>query len=251
MWCPSVRFSPLIETSPLASELDQILDTLQKFDTVAFTSRHGVDSVCDRMEALFGGVTAMLNHFERSGVRIAATANAAEAVRARIGAPPDILAEEEEELADALAATGRRTQARILCPSAAFLNLTAPPVASHAARAMAARGLSVVRAPAYLVRPGDARAHQPELSALAQGAVDVIGLTSAVEVTGTPPTAIHTPTQARLPATSLCPQIPARHSPAPVSVNAGACARVDERDARTRWEESQARSSHLISAAVL
>ncbi len=194
MWCPSVRFSPLIETSPLASELDQILDTLQKFDTVAFTSRHGVDSVCDRMEALFGGVTAMLNHFERSGVRIAATANAAEAVRARIGAPPDILAEEEEELADALAATGRRTQARILCPSAAFLNLTAPPVASHAARAMAARGLSVVRAPAYLVRPGDARAHQPELSALAQGAVDVIGLTSAVEVTGTPPTAIHTPT---------------------------------------------------------
>ncbi len=187
MWCPSVRFSPLIETSPLASELDQILDALQKFDTVAFTSRYSVDSLCDRMEALYGGIPAMVNHLQRSGVRLAATANAAEAVRVRIGTMPDIVADEEEALADALTATGRRSQARILCPSAAFLNITAPPVASHAARAMAARGLSVVRAPAYLVRPGDAHAHQPELSALAQGAVDVIGLTSAVEVARPPP----------------------------------------------------------------
>ena len=182
MWCPSVRFSPLIEASSQALELDQILQSLQKFDAIAFATRHGVDSLCDRMEAIFGGVPAMLRQLERSGVRLAALPAAADAVRARIGSYADIMADDEDSLADALAAGARRPRARVLCPSAAFLNLTAPPAAALAARAIAARGLSAVRVPAYLVRPGDVQAYQPELAALAQGAVDVISLTSAVEV---------------------------------------------------------------------
>jgi uroporphyrinogen-III synthase len=180
MWCPSVRFSPLIETSAQALELDQVLQTLPKFDAIAFASRHGVNSLCDRMEAIFGGAPAMLQQLERSGVRIAALPSAADAVRARLGAPADIVADDEDALAAALAAAGPR--ARVLCPTPAFLNITAPPSAAQAARAVAARGLNAVRAPAYLVRPGDVRAHRPELAALAQGAVDVVSLTSPVEV---------------------------------------------------------------------
>lgn len=185
VWMPTVRYVPLPETNTLASQLDVALLEIASFDIVGFTSRYAMQGFWERMKILYGGMGGALRALDDARVKFATTPTLQTQLRERLDSLSDrILAPDQgsADLSDVLGSTA--SGASVLCVTPAFDELEDPKPLNQTLNKLLQRGLDVTRAPAYLVRAGDPNLYQAELDGLIKGEIDVLGLTSSLEVQG-------------------------------------------------------------------
>lgn len=186
VWMPTVRYVPLPETNTMASQLDVALLDIASFDIVGFTSRYAMQGFWERMKTLYGGMVGALRALDDARVKFATTPALVRELReSLVSLKSDrILASDQgaADLSDVLGSTA--SGASVLCITPAFEELEDPKPLNQTLSKLSARGLDVTRAPAYLVCAGDPNFYKAELEGLMRGDIDVLGLTSSLEVQG-------------------------------------------------------------------
>lgn len=184
MWLPTVRYVPLLETGPLCAQLDLFLMQIHSFDVIGFASRYACPAFWERMQALYGGQDGATRVLEDAGVKFAAPFAFIPQVRDKLSAFKDriIVDETATDLSDVLSTTP--SGASVLCVAPVFEDLPEPKPLELMMNKLSFRGLDVTRAPGYMVCAGDSRLFQRELEELRDGQMDVVGITSQLEVQG-------------------------------------------------------------------
>ena len=180
--CPAVRVSPIPAASDNILQLEMACQDLSTVNAVVLASRWAVEAFAERLCRFHGGAVGARQELERSKVRLAATAAAADPLLQRLGVPPAVQVSDGPagalQLADALAG------AAVLWPAPVYVNISEPQPLRAMEAALTARGAALQRVGAYMVRPGDGAQARAELELLRAGEVSVLALTSALEVQG-------------------------------------------------------------------
>lgn len=172
-------FMPVIETSPLEdfTVLDEHLRKINTYDSIAFTSRNGIDAVSKRMRELKMD-TSLLQQ-----IHLCAIGKDAELLEA-LGAEVDVIPEEPSptgiirELAKISDIEGKN----ILIPASEVIGIPEPDVIPNFVAGLEKLGMNVTRISAYQTRSLDKEIYNVELELIRQGKVDVIAFSSSAEI---------------------------------------------------------------------
>ncbi|TWH43059.1 uroporphyrinogen-III synthase [Dulcicalothrix desertica PCC 7102] len=172
-------FMPVIETSPLEdfTILDEHLRKINTYDSIAFTSRNGIDAVSKRMRELKMD-TSLLQQ-----IHLCAIGKDAELLEA-LGAEVDVIPEEPSptgiirELAKISDIEGKN----ILIPASEVIGIPEPDVIPNFVAGLEKLGMNVTRVTAYQTRSLDKEIYNVELELIRQGKVDVIAFSSSAEI---------------------------------------------------------------------
>lgn len=185
VWMPSARYLPLPETGVLSAQLDVALLELHSFDIIGFASRYAVHGFWERLTTLYGGETGAYRVISEARVKFAAVPALGMLLRDKLSAFKDRIIpayDDAQDLAEVLASTS--SGAAVLCLAPVFEDFEEPKALEHMLNKLTYRGLDVTRAPAYQIRAGDELQYKQELQLLRDREIDVLGLTSALEVQG-------------------------------------------------------------------
>lgn len=172
-------FMPVIETSPLEdfTELDEHLAKINTYDSIAFTSRNGIDAVSKRMRELKMDTSVLQQ------IHLCAIGKDAELLEA-LGAEVDIIPEEPSptgiirELAKISDISGKN----ILVPTASVVGIPEPDVIPNFVTGLEELGMNVTRITVYQTRSLNKDIYDVELDLIRSGKVDVIAFSSSAEV---------------------------------------------------------------------
>ncbi|BAZ09673.1 uroporphyrinogen-III synthase [Calothrix sp. NIES-4071] len=172
-------FMPTIETNILEdfTVLDEHLAKINTYDSIAFTSRNGIDAVSQRMRKLKID-TSMLQQ-----VHLSAIGKDAELLET-LGAEVDVVPTEPSptgiihELAKISDIAGKN----ILVPVPEVIGIPEPDVIPNFLAGLSDLGMNVTPVIAYQTRSLDKSMYNVELDLIRQGKVDVIAFSSSAEV---------------------------------------------------------------------
>jgi len=186
VWMPTVRYIPLPEEGLLTSQLDAALLELSSFDVVAFATKYSVLGFWERLTTIYGSPEGAQRVVSEAKVKFATVPVLSALLRDKLSLCSDrIIAADvgASDLSDVLAFTS--SGAAVLCVAPVFGDgFEDPKPLTQMLNKLSFRRLDVTRAPGYIVKPGSANEFQKELQWLRNGDVDVLGLTSALEVKG-------------------------------------------------------------------
>jgi uroporphyrinogen-III synthase len=185
VWMPTARYLPLPETGVLSAQLDVALLELHAFDVIGFASRYAVHGFWERLTTLYGGELGACRVISEARVKFAAVPSLSKLLRDKLSAFKDRIIpayDDAQDLSEVLSATS--SGAAVLCLAPAFEDFEEPKALEHMLNKLTFRGLDVTRAPAYQIRAGDETLYKQELQLLRDREIDVLGLTSALEVQG-------------------------------------------------------------------
>jgi len=187
VWMPTVRYIPLPEEGLLTTQLDAALLELSSFDVIAFATKYSVLGFWERLTTLYGSPEGAQRVVSEAKVKFATVPALSALLRDKLSLCSDrIIAARHvgaSDLYDVLACTS--SGAAVLCVAPVFGDgFEDPKPLTQMLNKLSFRRLDVTRAPGYIVKPGSANEFQNELKWLRNGDVDVLGLTSALEVKG-------------------------------------------------------------------
>ena len=170
---------PTIETCLLENytELDQVLRQINSFHWLAFTSRNGIEAVCQRLATL----NIPLSILEQCVV--CALGKDADRLR-QLGVKVDLVPNEAspQGLIEQLAATSELSQQKILVPVPQVVGIPEPNIIPQFVTGLESLGLQVTRVSAYTTRCFSAHLYPVELNLVRNGNIDVIAFSSTAEV---------------------------------------------------------------------
>lgn len=170
---------PTIDTCTLASTsaLDQALDHVSDFDWIAFTSRTGINAVCQRLQQRQRYPKVLQQS------KLCALGKDQEGLQ-EWGLQADIVPTEASPagLVATLASRPGIEHQRILVPCPAVEGIPEPDVIPQFVSDLGQLGLHVTQVPAYATRSLSAQLYAVELDLLQAGSIDVIAFSSAAEV---------------------------------------------------------------------
>ena len=141
--CPAVRVSPIPAASDNILQLEMACQDLSTVNAVVLASRWAVEAFAERLCRFHGGAVGARQELERSKVRLAATAAAADPLLQRLGVPPAVQVSDGPagalQLADALAG------AAVLWPAPVYVNISEPQPLRAMEAALTARGAALQR----------------------------------------------------------------------------------------------------------
>ena len=172
---------PTIETCLLENfaELDAVLQQIDAFDWIAFTSRNGIEAFFQRLKDLGLNLSILTNcmfcAIGTDAERLAAFGVKADLIPTQ-PSPAGIIAE--------LAKIPNIAQQTILVPVPEVVGVPEPNVIPNFIAGLEKLGMKVTRVPTYRTRCLDKNIYEVELNLIRQGKIDVIAFSSTVEVAG-------------------------------------------------------------------
>lgn len=170
---------PTIETCWLANftELDHILNHLDQYNWLAFTSRNGIIAFFHRLQILGIPISTLCNC---QLCAVGKDANILLSTAGRVDLTPDepsprgIVAE--------LAKIPQIQQQKILVPAPEVRGIPEPDIIPNFVAELNQLGMQVTRVPAYITQSLDKNIYTVELNLLRQGVIDVIAFSSTAEI---------------------------------------------------------------------
>lgn len=172
---------PTIETCQLENlaELDMVLQQIDTFDWIAFTSRNGIDAFFQRMKELdlCPSIlnTCLLCAIGKDAERLATFGVNVDLIPTE-SSPTGIIAE--------LAKIPDIAKKSVLVPVPDVVGLPEPDVIPNFVAGLENLGMNVTRVPTYMTRCLDKTLYDVELNLIRQGKIDAIALSSTAEITG-------------------------------------------------------------------
>jgi uroporphyrinogen-III synthase len=171
---------PTIETCWLANfiELDHVLQNLDEYDWLAFTSRNGILAFFHRLEVLGISISVLAN------CQLCAIGKDAD-ILLSIAGRVDLIPSEPSPrgIVTELAKIPQIHQQKILVPVPEVVGISEPDIVPNFIAELNQLGLQVTRVPAYLTQSLDKNFYPVELNLLRQGLIDVIAFSSTAEIT--------------------------------------------------------------------